>query len=63
MPALLLRARRELLPGSGYIVSAADAARFASEVPEARVAEVDANHYGIMTADATVAALRAFLAS
>jgi len=36
------------------------AQRFGHEVPGARVVEVDANHYGTMTADATVAALRAF---
>jgi pimeloyl-ACP methyl ester carboxylesterase len=62
-PVLLLRAGRELLLGSGYIVSAADRERFAREVPSATVAEIDANHYGIITADATAAAIRDFFAS
>jgi hypothetical protein len=62
-PVLLLRAGRELLLGSGYIVSAADRERFAREVPSATAAEIDANHYGIITADATAAAIRDFFAS
>jgi pimeloyl-ACP methyl ester carboxylesterase len=60
-PVLLLRAARELLPGAGFIVSSADALRFAVEVPRAKVIEVDANHYGIITADATALAIGAFL--
>jgi pimeloyl-ACP methyl ester carboxylesterase len=63
MPALLLRAGRELLPGYGFIVGAADATEFARTVPGPSVVEIDANHYGIITADATVAALREFLAA
>jgi pimeloyl-ACP methyl ester carboxylesterase len=61
-PTLLLRAARELLPGYGYIVSAADAARFVAEVPGARLVEVDANHYGIITAEATASAIAEFFA-
>jgi pimeloyl-ACP methyl ester carboxylesterase len=60
-PVLLLRASRELLPGYGYILSSSDAERFAREVPGARVIEIDANHYGIITADATASAIAAFL--
>jgi pimeloyl-ACP methyl ester carboxylesterase len=60
-PVLLLRAARELLPGAGFIVSAADALRFAVEVPRSRVIEVDANHYGIITAEASAEAIGAFL--
>ncbi|HEV7662676.1 MAG TPA: alpha/beta hydrolase [Chloroflexota bacterium] len=59
-PVLLLRAARELLPGYGHIVSAPDAARFAADVPSARVIEIDANHYGIITADASAQAIAAF---
>jgi hypothetical protein len=60
-PVLLLRAARELLPGHGYIVSQSDAAHFATEVPSASVKEIDANHYGIITAEATAIAIASFL--
>ena len=61
MPALVLRARREILPGFGFILPAAEAERFAMAVPSARVAEIDANHYTIATHDDSVAAIDAFL--
>ena len=61
-PTVLLRAARELLPGAGYIVGQADRDRFIREVPAARVVEVDANHYGIITAEATASLIREFLA-
>ena len=51
MPALVLRARQEILPGFGFILPAAEAERFAAAVPSARVAEIDANHYTIITHD------------
>jgi hypothetical protein len=62
-PALLLRAARELLPGYGFILSAADRDRFAREVRSARVIEVHANHYGIITADASATAIADFFES
>ena len=62
-PVLLLRAARELLPGDGFIVSETDAARFTSSVPAARLVEIDANHYGIITAAATAEAISTFLAT
>ena len=62
-PVLLLRAARELLPGAGFVVSASDRDRFAREVRSARVVEIDANHYGIITAEATAAAIAGFFAS
>ena len=61
MPALVLRARREILPGFGFILPAAEAERFAAAVPSARVAEIDANHYTITTHDESIAAIGAFL--
>jgi len=61
MPALLLRAAREILPGLGYIVSADDAARFERELPAARVRAVDANHYTVITSDESAAAIAEFL--
>ncbi len=62
MPVLLLRASRELLPGYGYIVGEADRDRFQREVSHARVVEIDANHYGIITAPSSVDAIRDFFA-
>ena len=61
MPALVLRARREILPGFGFILPATEAERFAAAVPSVRVAEIDANHYTITTHDDSIAAIRAFL--
>ena len=61
MPVLLLRASRELLPGMGYVVPAQERDRFLREVPTARNVEVDANHYGINTHEASAAALAEFL--
>jgi 3-oxoadipate enol-lactonase len=61
VPALVLRARREILPGFGFILPAAEAERFAAAVPSARVAEIDANHYTITTHDDSIAAIGAFL--
>jgi pimeloyl-ACP methyl ester carboxylesterase len=59
-PVLLLRASRELLPGYGFIISETDGDRFARSVPSARVVAVDANHYGIITSEATAAAISTF---
>jgi pimeloyl-ACP methyl ester carboxylesterase len=61
MPTLLLRARREIMPGFGFILPAAETERFATAVPSARVMEIDANHYVITTHDDSIAAIGAFL--
>jgi 3-oxoadipate enol-lactonase len=61
MPALVLRARQEIMPGFGFILPAAEAERFAAAVPSARVVEIDANHYTITTHDDSIAAIGAFL--
>jgi pimeloyl-ACP methyl ester carboxylesterase len=61
MPALVLRARQEILPGFGFILPAAEAKRFAAAVPSARVVEIDANHYTITMHDDSIAAIGAFL--
>ena len=61
VPTLVLRARREILPGFGFILPAAEAERFAAAVPSARVAEIDANHYTITTHDDSIAAIAGFL--
>jgi pimeloyl-ACP methyl ester carboxylesterase len=61
MPALVLRARQEILPGFGFILPAAEAQRLAAAVPSARVVEIDANHFTITTHDDSIAAIGAFL--
>jgi pimeloyl-ACP methyl ester carboxylesterase len=61
MPALVLRARQEIMPGFGFILPAAEAERFAAAVPSAHVVEIDANHYTITTHDDSIAAIGAFL--
>ena len=60
VPALVLRARQEIMPGFGFILPAAEAERFAAAVPSARVVEIDANHYTITTHDDSIAAIGAF---
>jgi 3-oxoadipate enol-lactonase len=62
MPALLVRATREMIPGSGFVVSQRDRDRFPAMVPGAVVADVDSNHYTVVTSDATVSAIRDFFA-
>ena len=61
MPTLLLRATRELRPGSGYMVPADDRDAFLREVRKATLVEVDANHLTINTHTDTAAAIRDFL--
>jgi 3-oxoadipate enol-lactonase len=61
MPVLVLRAGREIMPGFGFILPAAEAQRFAAAVPSARVVDIDANHYTITTHDDSIAAIGAFL--
>lgn len=60
-PTLLVRATRPLGNSGGYVVNEADRDRFAAEVPDARVVEVDANHFGIIFHAATVEAVTGFL--
>ena len=61
MPTLVLRARQEILPKSGYIVPSAEAQRFAAAVPSARVMEIDANHFTITTHDESIDEIGKFL--
>ena len=62
MPTLLLRATRELVPGAGHVVPAADRDRFQQEVRCGVVVEVDANHLTINTHPHTATAIARFLA-
>jgi hypothetical protein len=61
-PVLLLRFARKSLPGAGFIVSDPERDRVAREVHSARLAEIDANHSGISTAEATAQAIAEFFA-
>jgi len=60
MPVLLLRAARPLVPDGPWIVPPEDRDAFARDVPSADVAEIDANHYGIVTHPATPDAIALF---
>ena len=57
VPALVLRATREILPGFRFILPAAEAERFVAAVPSAVLAEVEANHYTITTHDDSIASI------
>jgi pimeloyl-ACP methyl ester carboxylesterase len=61
MPVLLLRATREMLPGTGYIVSQRDFERFPAMVPSATAVDIDANHYTIATSEPAAIAIARFL--
>jgi pimeloyl-ACP methyl ester carboxylesterase len=60
MPVLALRATREMVPGTGFILSARDAERFPERVPSSMVTEIDANHFTIATTEATATAIKQF---
>lgn len=61
MAGLLLRAARPLVPGGPFLVPAADAGEFTRRAADARVVEIDANHYGIAAAPEAAAAAAEFL--
>ncbi len=61
MPVLLLRAAREMLPGTGFIVSQRDFDRFPTMVPSATAVDIDANHYTIATSEPAAIAIARFL--
>lgn len=63
MPTLLLRATVPLIEPNGFITPASVRDAFEREVPNGKVVEVEANHYGINTHPDSVAAIKAFLAS
>jgi pimeloyl-ACP methyl ester carboxylesterase len=63
MPVLLLRATREMLPGTGFILSQHDRDRFPAMVPTSTVVDVDANHYTIATSEHAAIAVREFVAA
>jgi pimeloyl-ACP methyl ester carboxylesterase len=61
MPTLLLRAARELAPGFGFVVPESERDRFVVDVPGAKAVDIDANHYGIITHEASAVAIGGFL--
>jgi pimeloyl-ACP methyl ester carboxylesterase len=61
MPALLVRASQEILPGMGYIFNEADRDRFLSEVPGSKAVDVDANHYVVGMLPETARLIAEFL--
>ncbi|MFN2477880.1 MAG: alpha/beta fold hydrolase [Pseudonocardiaceae bacterium] len=63
MPVLLVRAAQPLVPGGPFIVGEDDRDAFARSVPAARVVEVAANHYGVVTHPSTAKAIQEFLES
>jgi 3-oxoadipate enol-lactonase len=63
MPSLVIRALREMVAGTGYILPRRDMERFVATVPHARAVEVDANHYTVATHDDTAAAIMDFFAA
>jgi pimeloyl-ACP methyl ester carboxylesterase len=61
MTTLLVRAARPL-PGGGFVVGAQLRDAFLAAAPSGRVAEVDANHYGVMADPGALQAIDDFLA-
>lgn len=61
MPVLLIRAARPIMPGLGFVVPEQDRDRFSTEVPLARVVDVDTNHYCVGMVEETAQAVEAFL--
>lgn len=61
MPTLLVRAAKPILPGLGYVVTEADRDRFVATLPDARVAEIDTNHYSVGRSTEAIDAIKAFL--
>ena len=50
-----------MAPGGGLVVSQADADRFAAEIPDAIVKDVDTDHYSILIYPPAISAVERFL--
>ena len=61
MPALLVRAARQIPPSFGYILTKEDYQRFLREVPGSRGMEIEANHYTVGMDAGAAQAIAAFL--
>lgn len=62
MPVLLVRALRPLALKDGFVVSERDRDHFMSTLPDVRLLEVDANHYGVGPHPETAEAVARFMA-
>jgi pimeloyl-ACP methyl ester carboxylesterase len=62
MPTLLVRATQQLLPATGFVVGVPLRDAFLAANPSAQLAEVDANHYGVMAHEAALEAIAHFVA-
>jgi pimeloyl-ACP methyl ester carboxylesterase len=60
-PVLVVRAARPLADPNWFVITARDLARFTKLKPSSIVEEIDANHYGIVTHEDSVAVIRSFL--
>ena len=60
-PVLLVRASRPMTPGGGLVVSRVDAERFATEARDARVVDVDTDHYSILISPPAISAVERFV--
>jgi 3-oxoadipate enol-lactonase len=60
-PVLLVRSSRPMAPGGGLVVSRADAERFTTEVRDATVVDVDADHYSILISAPAIGAVERFV--
>ena len=60
-PVVLVRASRPMVPGGGLVVARADAERFATEARDARVVDVDADHYSILISPPAIGAVEQFV--
>lgn len=60
-PVLLLRAMQPMAPAGGVVVTQADADRFVAEARNATVAEIEADHYSILTSAPAINAVSRFL--
>jgi pimeloyl-ACP methyl ester carboxylesterase len=61
MPTLLVRARREIVPGAGHVVPIEERDRFCRAVPHAALLEVDGTHLTVNTHPDLMAPVRRFL--
>jgi pimeloyl-ACP methyl ester carboxylesterase len=61
MPVLLVRATRPITRMAGFVVPARERDAMSAHVPDLRVVEVAANHFGVLTHPDTVAAIHDFL--
>lgn len=62
-PVLVVRATRPMGPEGGLVVAAADAERFAAPARDARVVDVDADHYSVLTDPTAIEAVARFVAA